>query len=398
MSLQTWIIEPRDSLIVRDGKPFGASITHATSLDFPFPSTTTGGVRTRAGLDSATGFFDTLLISTIKEIEVKGPLLVGLNADSNKIANYYLSSPADALLIQDDEQKIKGEFSIKRLLPLKIGDAITYLPNNLKPVGITEHYSKVKPYTDLKFWNWQTLKDWLLAEKKFEKGTPDNFGIKNLLKDSRTHVAINLDLASDDGDLFSIRGLEFNYGKDNLPAIKFALAVFVDDAIGNKLESQGNLAPLGGERRLVSWRKSEVSKSDSTDHLPLECPKEIKTQIIKDGHCRLMLLTPAYFSDGLPKSNDEYEVQAIACNRYQTVSGWDFESNCPKPTCRLLPAGSVLFLKLNSDDKTLREKWIDATWFSCISDFDSKTKQDFAKDGFGLSILGTWDGNPLEMK
>ena len=43
MTLQTWIIEPRDSLIVRDGKPFGANITHATSLDFPFPSTTNNG-------------------------------------------------------------------------------------------------------------------------------------------------------------------------------------------------------------------------------------------------------------------------------------------------------------------------------------------------------------------
>ena len=53
MTLQTWIIEPRDSLIVRDGKPFGANITHAVSLDFPFPSTTAGGVRTRAGLDAA---------------------------------------------------------------------------------------------------------------------------------------------------------------------------------------------------------------------------------------------------------------------------------------------------------------------------------------------------------
>ena len=51
-----WIIEPHDPLIVRDGRPFGPNPgVQATSLTFPFPSTTTGGVRTRAGLNSYGG-------------------------------------------------------------------------------------------------------------------------------------------------------------------------------------------------------------------------------------------------------------------------------------------------------------------------------------------------------
>ena len=52
--MKTWIIEPHDSFIARDGRPFGLIAgVRAASLPFPFPSTTTGGVRTRAGLDAA---------------------------------------------------------------------------------------------------------------------------------------------------------------------------------------------------------------------------------------------------------------------------------------------------------------------------------------------------------
>lgn len=102
-----------------------------------------------------------------------------------------------------------------------------------------------------------------------------------------------------------------------------------------------------------------------------------------------MLLTPAFFNKGLPKDNAEYEVKAIACNRYQTVSGWNFEINQPKRTRRLLPAGSVLFLKFN--ENTDVEKFIEHTWMQCIGD-DLQAK----KDGFGLSILGTWDATVID--
>src|SRR5436305_1269785 len=73
-----WIIEPHDPLIVRDGRPFGPDPSaRAVSLSFPFPSTTTGGVRTRAGL-KADGMFDVSQIGRVKQIGVRGPLLVQL--------------------------------------------------------------------------------------------------------------------------------------------------------------------------------------------------------------------------------------------------------------------------------------------------------------------------------
>ena len=57
----TWIIEPHDPLIVRDGRPFGPNPSaQAISLSFPFPSTTTGGVRSRAGLKGDGTFLDSI--------------------------------------------------------------------------------------------------------------------------------------------------------------------------------------------------------------------------------------------------------------------------------------------------------------------------------------------------
>jgi CRISPR-associated protein Cmr3 len=388
MSLQTWIIEPRDSLIVRDGKPFGANITHATSLDFPFPSTTTGGVRSRAGLDT-NGIFDVLHISIVKDIQVRGSLLAEIHLNYDNIAEFYLPSPADCLILQNETQKLDKKADFFRLFPLKISGAITSLDSNLLSVGITQDISKSKPYSDLNFWYWRKLENWLLRGKDYFNQNLSDFGIEKLKKDSRTHVAINENLASksnvdDEAGLFTTRGLEFNYGTGELVTTKkFALTIFIDDANSRILENKGDLAPLGGERRLVSWRK------DTKQHSIINCPPAIKTQIETDKHCRLMLLTPAYFSEGMPKSNSNYEIKAIACNRYQTVSGWDFENDCPKPTRRLLPAGSVLFLDLQKNPDI--SGWIDNTWFDCIGD-----SLQAVKDGFGLCVLGTWDGSCLD--
>ena len=381
MTLQTWIVEPRDSLIVRDGKPFGANITHATSLDFPFPSTTTGGVRTRIGLNQDGVFsYRKERLHELKEIEVCGPLLAELQ-DNGEIKELYLHSPTDVLLLQDGVQKEKGEAQLLRLLPLGLPDSKNNL-SGLLPVGLNRTDKKDKPCNDLKFWNWTQLKQWLLASYDAESINLPEYGIGSLPKDSRVHVAINDKFASDEAKLFQTRGLEFNYGEKELNARQLALIVCVNETQTQKLENKGMLAPLGGERRLVSWRKSEKA------HPILNCPDDIRKQIIEDGCCRLMLLTPAYFDNVFSNPmRDGCEVKAIACNRYQTVSGWDFENNQPKPTRRLIPAGSMLFVKTKGGT----DQFINNTWFHCIGD-DAQAQ----RDGFGLCVLGTWDGKPLD--
>ena len=86
MSKEMWLIEPHDSLIVRDGRPFNATAgSRAQSLDFPFPSTLIGSVRTRIGLENGGDWkkFDDELIEQILEIEMFGALLAEIEDNGN---------------------------------------------------------------------------------------------------------------------------------------------------------------------------------------------------------------------------------------------------------------------------------------------------------------------------
>ena len=107
------------------------------------------------------------------------------------------------------------------------------------------------------------------------------------------------------------------------------------------------------------------------------------------------MLTPAYFEEGyhprwlLEESKNtgvNLDLKAIAIQRPQIVSGWDLAKPGPKPSRRLAPAGTVLFLELKGSDAAVGD-WISKTWMQCISD-----GQEDRNDGFGLAVLGTWSG------
>lgn len=410
--MKTWIIEPRDSLIVRDGRPFGVGAgTSATSLDFPFPSTTTGGVRTRAGLN-ADGIFDTSLIGAVKQIGVRGPLLVELN-DDGQIVDWLLPAPSDALLMSDEDDRDK--VYIKWLAPIDASFGLTNLEHEMLPVGVVKS-PEGKPLADApRYWSWkQRFNDWLLKAKDGSMGLKElesKLGHGGPEKDSRIHASLNESFTTGEtgeNNLFQTRGLEFRriLKEEKLKGAKrMALAVFVDDDAQAQNIVEG-VAPLGGERRLVAWRDDVADASKEIR----QCPDRIREEIAKGGHCRLLLLTPAFFRGGsyperlLQKhwSGVTPKLRAFAHNRYQVVSGWDFEIDKPKPTRRLVPSGSVLFLELDGDEGK-RERWVEDVWFNCISDDDSDDddphgQQDFRKDGFGLAVLGTWDGTTLKME
>lgn len=395
MGKETWIIEPRDALIARDGRPFGNTAgTRAKSLDFPFPSTTTGGARTRAGLGKINGDlskFDRNLSDEVLNVEVRGALLAEVDGDEVKLL---VHAPADCLIVKPENE---GEPNRFPLMPLEQEtDYLSNLDDDLHLLGTTQKI-KGKPQIEPRFWYWSEFKKWLDKATGADKIDVKALGHNGLVKEQRTHVRI-LDeengyrnKANSDGGLFQTRGLEFTFSneKKQLPsAKKLALAIEVESQdFDGKIEE--GIAPLGGERRLVNWRKSDANLFPT-------CPPNIKEEILTTKSCRLILLTPAIFENGfrptwLEKANGlTLKIEAIAVNRAQVISGWDFVKRKPKPTRRMCPAGTVLFLKLNDGEI---EKWIDETWFHCVSD----EPQD-RKDGFGLAALGTWDGKLLKVE
>ncbi len=416
--MTVWIIEPRDPLIVRDGKPFGPTPgARSTSLAFPFPSTTTGGVRTRVGIN-AQGVFTLSKeeAEKLKNIKVRGPLLVQLaeNGDSTDIVQWFAPAPADALLIDDEQQT--GNGFIRSLVPVQpfsgaqtdfssvTSDENNYKKLHLVGLSVIDNDSKHKPAKEPpRYWNWNTFQEWLFDPQSFEKETRQfsQLGHSGPQRDQRLHVSIDPSTgAALDGALFATSGLEFTLAeKRQLKAAqRLALAVSTEEAISDMKEG---LASFGGERRIVSWRKSSSNFPFSPKEEEIEKKKieKIEDKIVHDRHCRLILLTPACFDGGYfphwltqPRAGVTSQVQAIAIQRPQVVSGWDLIIGKPKPTRRLAPAGSVFFLSLQGNADNIR-KWIGDTWMHSTSD-----QEPDRTDSFGLAVLGTWSGEPETMR
>jgi CRISPR-associated protein Cmr3 len=395
-----WLIEPHDPLIIRDGRPFGPQPgVQANSLPFPFPSTTTGGVRTRAGLNDQ-GIF-TAKADDVKKIKVKGPLLVQLSSNTNDSnpEEWLVPAPADALLFSTTEG---NELIVKRLVPLEKSeveqtDFNGNYEDSLMLVGLSQSDQRKSAKNAPLFWYWKAFQDWLIHPVNEQNLQPSSLGHNGPERERRIHVSIDGNsLVGKEGALFGTSGREFTHtnGKQEqrlIEAKRLALAVAVDDDSLGSMKVREGFTGFGGERRVVNWQKSD-------SNLP-ECPKELVDEIAKNKACRLILLTPAFFTEGYrptwlfqQASNVKQELKAIAIQRLQVVSGWDLEIKRPKPTRRLAPVGSVFFLSLEGTDEAIKS-WISNIWMQCISD-----EEQARNDGFGLAVIGAWSGKPESME
>ena len=373
---------PRDPLIFRDGKPFTAVPgERSKSMPFPFPATLAGAVRTRIGTNSS-GEFDTTQIKSLLKISVRGPFLVELD-ENQLITEWYFPAPADALIVAED-----GLTTRYALAPLDISNDIqSNLDVNLKLIG-AKHNIKTKSISNLPlYWTWELLQEWLLKPPDEETIDLETFNaIHGPARETRTHVSIDPKTQTAvAGALFQTSGMEFIQLKQGDPLSKSSQLAL---AIETTVDFANGMGFLGGERRVIRWEKAQGEKAK----LP-ECPQNLKDQIKRDAHCRLILATPAHFKEGYLSTEFEkkhkIKIQAVALPRYQTISGWDYAAKngrgAPKPTRRLVPAGSVYFIKF--EDKSQIENFVNKVWLHSISD-DEQSQY----DGFGLALLGTWNG------
>lgn len=365
--------------------------------------------RTRAGLNDK-GVFDLTgkALEDLKGLHVRGPLLVQLASNSNDIApdKWLVPAPSDALLFPSESAAGVTTARIQQLVPLQLleGAQTDFDREELMFIGQPRSsYDQRKPLENSPhFWFWETFLDWLLNPTAYSRKeiALSKIGLRRLLNEKRMHVSIDVDNeVARDGMLFQTSGLEFVWpGKDEhrlKDAQRLALAVAVEDHQDFKLRP--GLTCFGGERRIITWRKSRAG-------LP-SCPATLEQAIIANKACRVFLLTPACFEEDhtekgyFPKwlcteaaEGATAELKAIAIQRPQTVSGWDLDLKKPKPSRRLAPAGTVLFLTLKGSDDAIR-KWISNTWMKCISN-----KPQDRTDGFGLAVLGIWSGQPVAMQ
>ncbi len=412
--MTNWLIEPQDPVIVRDGRPFSATPgARADSLPFPYHGTVAGLLRTLAGQNDQ-GVFEEAKAKDVLQIELRGPLLAELRADGTP-PRYYAPAPRDALWVRSNSMDL-----FRRLTPIALPkSAITDLPDGLLPVGMSD-VIEAKPAKDTPaFWRWEQFQQWLMSPDDFSSHTPAlaEIGIPALPRDERVHIAIDRTTrTASEGALFMTTGLSFTQQASRAAALgQIRRLALVATTAGDATAPQTRIGALGGERRTVTVRPL-------ADPLP-DLPDRLVENIVKDRHCRLILLTPAYFAAGyrpawLLQTHHGVTPQLVALtvDRPQVVSGWDYHAKMVRPARRLAPAGTVLFLRLagvagSEPSAEAIAKWVKQTWLQPVSDdyaqvsdqpasySDIRTDADqWRRDGYGLAALGTWDGNLQTMK
>jgi CRISPR-associated protein Cmr3 len=396
--MKTWIVEPRDTLVVRDGRPVMEGAPPMRSLDFPWPSTIAGLVRTRIGTDER-GNFTKLTSAAAREISVQGPWLAKLD-EAGRIIEHVVPAPQDCLWSELDPVNHIPQLARRRLVPIDLpAGCMTDLDTSYQLVGDSSEAPRSKGGGGPAFWRWNDLQDWLLAPEPlahlcgdFGYDAPTHERRVHVVVDATTQTAIDSQLFSTDGLRFSTkprerRGVEFRCpGKGprcNHPPHLRRERLGLVFRCGDERLREGQ-AVAGGERRISFLRQAQGPA------LP-ELPAAL--DLGKSRLARVVLLTPAIFEGGFaPRAFGEgTKVVGAVVRRQEIISGWDFElerdadgklkQRGPKPTRRMAPAGSVYWVRLEQNVDT--RKWAKGIWMKSVSDHP----QDRC-DGFGLAVVG----------
>jgi CRISPR-associated protein Cmr3 len=398
--MSAWMIEPRDPLIARDGRP--ASTAQLRTVRFPYPSMLAGAVRTRLAAGDGSFTLAGNALDELKRIAVHGPLLAELAADGDEVAEWYAPAPRDLLWTAGED----GRLSRRRLLPRAPGagrlvDSLA--ESSLLPVFPRDGARPGKLASPPPaFWRWEAFERWLAGAPDDAAVDFGSLGVGDLPTERRVHLALRPgERVGLDGAIFMTSGLRFLHrGGGPLQPRRFALGLRCDGGTveGRPLALSAQVAPLGGERRLARWFPAGREWP--------RLPEGIRGAIQASRRARIVLLTPACFERGaLPgRSGGPWPgggpvravVRAACVPRPDIVSGWDLAAvnapgkpkGRPKPTRRLAPAGSVYFVELDGGAGEDLARWCDAAWLACVSD----GVQD-RRDGFGLAALGIWEGD-----
>lgn len=391
----------RDPVISRDGRPFGAGQgNRMRSLDWILPSVVAGAVRSAVG-GLAEKEFSKEVAERLLQLEVAGVLpRVG--------DELYLPVPADAVL-EKREPRSNGVLYAARPRPLADNEGVNWGhgAERLRPVQLPEDVAEnFKPAQVPAWWPLSQYVRWLLGETiQF-----DEHFLRNPLAEIRTQTKLSEESGTaEDEKLFTTAALPLRH----LPRYKversdeverktsftdrFAevtLSARVSTNNDKYIEQLGNLKlhTMGGERRLVQW-----THEPSVDLW--KCPSDIENGLRQATRIRMVLATPAIFEqgwkpgwlgDGLhgtpPESVAALKLIGASIPRWQAVSGWSLAKvgkdgvTGPKPTRRMVPAGSVYFFEVQGGADKLAERWLDSV---CDDEQDRR-------DGFGLVTWGLW--------
>lgn len=385
-------IRALDSLLFRDGRPFGnepGALT-ARSLPIPPPNTVAGLLRTLIGNLKGVDWDEIDRNHIFSEPDVYGPL--PMRGDE-----FVLPAPADALVVGEPPRVV-------RLLPemsLRDGEGCD-LPDyhyGVRPL-LAAAPEKEKPVRGYAFWRWDELSQWL------ESKTPQSLTkIAPPPIDRRTHVGIEKSTGvAEEGNLFTVEYRAYEECASDASLVEWSLVAKVRTDYTGVISG---VAPFGGERRLAYIKPCTRW---------LECPPSLHDKLRAARYVRMYLATPAYFTHGwlpgwLQKQNQNgaprivgtppelegltLRLIAAAVPRRTAISGWSLRPSRfgPRPVQWYAPAGSIYFFKVLEGDPSILA---DRGWLHSVSDGKYQNGREDNGDrprqaGFGLALWGVWE-------
>ena len=384
------LLQPRDPILLRDGRPFAAEPgARARTLPWPMPQTVAGALRTHVGEEK--GFnWDTDGPDRARGLHLRGPLAA--TQDAAGVWRILVPAPRDAVFFEPEEGK--SDLLCLRPLPetqMPTGAGVLSPALGLRPLEVTEDR---KPRATPTFWPLDAAADWLSQARpaRFNPGDAES-----LPTESRTFVKIDeRTQTGEPGMLFSADLLCF--ADFAAPPSSAKTTATPAQALLCRLRGAGAMAagprflPLGGERRMAT-----VSPADGVVWPRIADYPGLASALVGARRLRMQLVTPAVLAGGWkPWVGDAMTGElrsaagllltlvGAAVGRPSPVSGWDLKARRPKPLRYAAPAGSVYFFEVMGADG-LTAGQAEALFLQPINGDEADDA-----DGFGLALPGAW--------
>jgi len=356
MTLQWVFIEPVDVWMFRDSKPFTAQESfYARSLFPPQPGTMQGVIRSH--YYALTG----QIIGS--STDMGGLRLIGLfvaRRDKNERVTVYVRAPLDLLARAGEGGK---PTTGRRLLAAKQMKFKTDLDDHWRPLIVAEREkgATAQKADDAEYW----MDEAALTAYLSDPLAPVELVKASQLYEREERVGLALDVkrrANQSGYFYRASFIR--------PCSDVGLLVGID--YRQPLFTGSGALNIGGESRSGLYQVLDG----------YEFPKRMASS----GRLKIVLLTPAYFSDGWRPAGGDWSpwlgpkarLISAAIGKPQAFSGWDLQRNQPKPLRHFVPAGSV-YLFEDADVPS-------------ISFTETPTGEaDFGAMGYGAVAVGTWD-------
>jgi len=375
------VLTPRDGLFLNTGRAwFSGAAGRAETVEWPYPSTLEGAVRTLTGrsAEQADGkrFQKNDWLSLAKDVTL------GASVALRRVPGTGLSPAQRMWRSPADSVAFRGDTSFTRLLPSALPSNVMGAEANAAVDGLQFPMTtrSEKTVRAAHWWTEDQFVAWLCGAAVSTENATD------LPRRFEGHTAIDAATGTAaESQLFSMEIVELLDGMGR----EWCVAAQVSS--GSVHVPQNGSVVLGGNGKVARVEAAPASLFDFPVALQTACNRGVDS-------LRLVTVAPAAFRggwlpDGFEATADgaivgrlaPLDVDVTLCGacipRADGVSGWDVAHGRPKPTVRLVSPGAVYFVR-RRDGATFAPTDVKSLWLAA---WGGRTE-----DGFGRYVAGLW--------